>query len=102
MKRTDAIKLLEETVMIDEECCRVDGGSVSITDKNLLLEQLKNKEAYLKVPMLLWFSLVKWKELKLDSNVHCGILLGRNERTDGYGEEYYSKALDIYEKLCLE
>ena len=77
--REKAILMLEEAKMIDDEKCLVDETRVRIADKDMLLNQLKNNEPYLSVPMALFFSSPFWRRLKAKSNEMMEIL-AQNEK----------------------
>ena len=66
--RATAIKKLESAVYVGEERLLVGKTRVPRNEIDELLQQLKKGDAYLKVPMSLYFSDVFWRELKLSSN----------------------------------
>lgn len=69
--RDEAIKCLQEYVVIDSEYCIVRKTRIKIVEKDELLEQLLNGDDYLKVPMALFFSSPFWRQLKVESNILC-------------------------------
>ena len=69
MKRAKAMRKLEEAIMLDESFCEVDGQKVKVSERDELLQQLRDNKIYLKVPVELYLTSQFWRELKTESNL---------------------------------
>lgn len=69
MDRMDAIRSLENAVVLDAQSCSVDGVKVRTEDKDILLAQLLRGDVHLRVPLPLYLSSLEWRELKAASNL---------------------------------